>query len=84
MPIIAGNFLKQLALGCVALILCSALLQKVLADAPEAHPALLTALLLASPLAYAVREACKKTTARRPGARARERTRILIGEFEED
>ena len=84
MRIVGANLLKRLGVTFVAVMLGLALVQKILAQTPGAVSLLAAAVLLASPAAYLIREACKTKARHRPAGRARERTRVPIADFEED
>ncbi len=83
MRIIGLELLKKLGWTLAAIILGMALVNKILAGRPDAGAGLFAALLLASPLAYLIRESRRRRPARHPMRRARERTRVA-GHLEEE
>ncbi len=84
MRIIGLDQLKKLGILLFAIILGTALLEKLLGETTGGGAALFIALLLASPLAYVLREARRKKSARRMMRRARERTRVAAQPFVEE
>lgn len=70
------EFLKQLGVLLAATLLGAALLQRIVAESALTGSALGGALLLVSPLAYLLREACRNKPARQASRRATERTRV--------
>lgn len=84
MQIIGLNLLKKLGAVFVAVIFGTVLLQMMVAEVKGAGGGLLMALLLASPIAYVLRKACRRKPVRHPMRRARERTQIAADHFAEE
>jgi len=82
MRIIGLDLLKKLGAMLAIVILGSALLQKIFAEAEGLDSILRVEVLLLSPAAYIIREASRKRL-RTPAHRARERTRFAPGRPEE-